>query len=52
MLYEVITPGNVDLVLRHVDVVEEVLPHEPVVAVHAFRVHGDVLVQIESYNFV
>ena len=38
---------NVDVLRRHVDVVEEVLPHEPVVALQAVRRHRDVLVDVE-----
>src|SRR2546423_8155973 len=39
-----------DVLRLDVDVVKEVLPHEPVVAVDALRLHRVVLVQIESHH--
>jgi hypothetical protein len=35
---------------RDVDVLEQVLPHEPVVAVHAVGRHGVVLVEVEGHD--
>ncbi|MCS4198969.1 hypothetical protein GGP93_000372 [Salinibacter ruber] len=45
-----VAAGNVDLVRRNVDVVEEVLVHEPVVALQAARVHRVVLVEVKRYH--
>ena len=39
--------GDVDLLVGDVDVVEEVLPHKPVVALEALRLDGVVLVEVE-----
>src|SRR5207244_622760 len=41
---------NVDVLRLDVDVVKEVLPHEPVVAVDALRLHRVILVEIERHD--
>ena len=47
-LWREVAARDVDLRLRDVDVVEEVLPHEPVVALEILRRHRHVLVDVEG----
>ncbi len=43
-----VSARDVDLLRGDVDVVEEILPHEPVVRMHVARVHRVVLVEVEG----
>ena len=45
-----IAARDVDVLGTHVDVVEEILPHEPVIAVDAVRLHRVVLVEVEGHD--
>jgi hypothetical protein len=45
-----VTPWNVDVLGPDVDVIEEILPHVPVIAVDAVRSHRVVFVEVERHN--
>jgi hypothetical protein len=45
-----VAAGDVHVLALDVDVREQILPHEPVIAVDAVRPHGVVLVEIERHN--
>ena len=45
-----IATRDVDVLRAHVDVVEEILPHEPMIAVDALRLHRIVLIEIERHH--
>src|SRR5438552_2945645 len=45
-----IAARDVDVLRAHVDVVEEILPHEPMIAVDALRPHRVVLIEIERHH--
>ena len=42
-----VSSGNMDILPRDIHVVEEVLPHEPMIALQRIRLHGIVFVQVE-----
>jgi hypothetical protein len=45
-----VTARDVDVLGFDVHVIEEILPHEPVVAVDVVRLHGVILVEIEGHD--
>jgi hypothetical protein len=45
-----VAAGDVDVLGTQVDVVEEILPHEPVIAMDAVRFHRVVLVEVEGHD--